>query len=273
MVRVKRVLEHPAGGLLLAAVVSGCAATSPQPSVLRPMASATTHEFFSNGRPVAVVQGHDCAMLLEVEPVSLGAVRYLRVWWLYANEGRDPVLIEPLADVSVVSHALKSGEERRVTPEPSSRILGGLDSEAAAQEISTTMGSLFQSTQASARDSQEAATPSGPDSTRLAAERGGASGDQDESAAARLACDLYGVSVNNGVLKRSTVLPGQGVHGYVYVPWPTTLDRSSLSGLSPRRVPASAGDLEHRVVIHVGAYADSVVFTPVAGECGRLTRP
>ncbi len=267
MVRVKRVLESHAGGLMLAAVVAGCAATSPPPSVLRPMATATTHEFFSNGRPVAVVQGDDCAMLLEVEPVGLGDLRYLRVWWLYANEGREPVLIEPLADVAVVSHGLKSGEERRVSPDPPSRIAGGIDSEAAAQEIATTMGSLFQSTQASTKDSLEVATPSGPDSARLARERGAAFGGQGgESAAARLACDLYGVSVNNGVLRRCTVLPGQGVHGYVYVPWPTTLDKSSLSGISAHRVPAPAGDLEHRVVIHVGAYADSVVFTPVAGE-------
>ncbi len=254
---VGRVLTSSAGSLWLAVLVAGCAATYRPPTVFQPVATATTHEFFSNGVPIAVVQGDSCAMLLAAEPTRIGTLQYLRLWWLYANQGRAPVLVEPLADISVVSRSRTSGEEQRVGVEPPSLILQRIRSEAATREIAAVIGGTLESAAATLDDSREAAVHD----RQRARDR-----TDEELAQARLACALYGESVNNGVLRRNTVLPGQGVHGYVYVPWLTAPDRTSLSQLSQANVPLPSAETEHRVVIRVGAYADSVLFTPGVGE-------
>ncbi|TFG86637.1 MAG: hypothetical protein E4H17_04020 [Gemmatimonadales bacterium] len=211
-------------------------------------------------------------MMLTVEPDVVAGQQYTRVWWLYTNQAQAPVLIEPLVNVSVVSRDRRARKEQRAAPVAPSLILHKIENAKAVASIALAIGGSLKAAAASYDEAVNPPTITGPHGTATIRDPGRARNrtqaiadrTEDAIASTRYAYDLYARSVNSGVLRRNTVLPGDGVNGYVYLP--CLLAGAVEYGHPERALLAHPENTEHLVVIRVGAYSDSVLFTPVAGE-------
>jgi hypothetical protein len=232
--------------LLLVAVMSiaGCATYRP-PLVLHPVEGGEARTFFSNGQPIAVVEMPGTPMLLAASPETVAGHEYLRVWWLCRNDGDSTMLLEPLSSVRVTSRHTMTGDTLSATPEAPSRILHRIRNEEAVRAIAQAIGGAI-----------EAA--SGERSATVRAE--------DAILRTRLASELYAHSVNSGVLRRNTLLPGHGVHGYVYVPFEGYVTQTRGLFDTKVRSPAPIEEFDHVVAVSVGARTTEVRFTMRPGE-------
>jgi hypothetical protein len=256
-------------GIACVALFSGCTPYL-RPVVYAPIESAHARTFFSNGQPIAVIQRRTAGMLFAVQAVDIVGVHYLRVWWLYRNGGAEPVLLEPLEDMWATATLRATGWSQDLQPEVPSRILRRIKNENAMAEIATSIGGALGQSAAAAGAGRSVARAGGDVDATHAPPPAGESGGVGRDAAARIdaqkrAYDLYAGSVNTGVLRKHTVLPGEAVSGFVYLPYRRERQSPGTNADGTMVVTLTyygASDFDHSVIVHIGADADTVAFVP-----------
>ena len=207
-------------GLLLTLLLVGSCATNnvPASTIYLPSQAGRVVPFYVNGVPIGAVASDSTFMMVSLDFVTVGGAGYMRLWLLYENDGRTPLLLEPL---SAVTLAVVSPSDScdGIVPESPTQLAKRISNEKAKSMILQAIGGALE---ALSVQPTKITSPSGEEILRV--------GDTDEKVArvqdrtdARMRntatyYDVFKRSVTTGILRRNTVFPGQSVNGYIYFP-------------------------------------------------------
>ena len=261
-------MTHWLTALLLLLLVFGCASTVPR-TVFRPKETPTVRSFFRNGAAIGAVSGDSVFALTQVEPVLVGSSgrRYIRLWVLFENNSSSPLLIEPLKCTSLQVESTHETAGRGstnpivLTPESPTRILAAISNEQAAAAILGTIGATLEA--AAVQPTQSRSTYKSPTGAPILSSQTtyDDAGEKQRAILNRSSAQIasteswyesYKNSVNSGILRRNTLFPGEGVHGFIYFRAPS----NQPSG--PRR--------RYVVKVSLPAGERAIVFEPIEGE-------
>jgi hypothetical protein len=176
------------GPAILLLFSSACASTVPR--AFQPKDTAGVQSLLRNGDATGAISGDSVFALAQVEPVSIVGYPYARLWLLVRNDSSKPILVEPMecASLHIESNGSKYGHPLDLTPSSPTSILAKITNEEAEYSILGRIGAVL-------------------------------SGDGWH--------ESFKSSVNQGVLRRNTLLPGEGVNGYVYFKVPSAQPQPS----------------------------------------------
>jgi hypothetical protein len=248
----------------------GCASTRP-PLILVPEGSQNRAVYYQRGRPFAAIRRDSATALISCEPTELFGHRYLRVWLLYFNRSTTPILIDPLRQVTLTSTNVKTRASTRSVPDLPHRLL----SEAAnRRQRELIVASIVGGIRALGAQNTEAHTTGTVTSTSGSVTHVSTTtvindaGEKAEAEARRAREEINEAyytlerSLNAGVLRKHTVFPGDGVHGYLYIPLVLQEFRSAFD----LEVNWRLEDVRHVVRVGLPMLADTVTFSPESGD-------
>ena len=216
---------------LLLLFAAGCASTVPL-TVYQPRDTASVQSFFRNGAAIGAIYGDSVFALAQVESVDLVnyGEAYVRLWLLVENHSSMPMLVEPLkcASLNIESTGIaaahrhaSSGNPVTLTPASPTKILAMISNAKATSAILSGIGAALEA--AAAQPTKAVTTHSNnytSETTTLNDKGEKERGILDRRATQRASTsdwyDSFKSSVNQGILRRNTLFPGEGVNGYIY---------------------------------------------------------
>jgi hypothetical protein len=220
------------GATVLLLFAAGCASTVPLP-VFQPKDKAGVQSFFRNGAAIGAIEGDSMFALIQVEPVRVGEYSYARLWLLVQNQSSKPLLVEPMKCASLRIESIVTRERygRTISPKPlnitpssPTSILAKITNDQATSSILSTVGAVLQAAATqptTATTSGRTANGPGYSSTTTINDVGEKRQTIIDRRMAAMAStndwyESFKSSVNQGILRRNTLFPGEGVNGYIY---------------------------------------------------------
>lgn len=258
--------------------VMGCASTIPVTEYC-PEAQQNVFPFFFEGQPIAAIKTESAFMLLALEPTQLGSTIYLRLWVLYQNTSDQPYLLEPLKFADLTTTRISWSKSESSVAESPTKVLKHISDEKAALMIAQAIGGVLQATAVKPTTTTTHGYMSSESGVSLFSGTTVADDQQKkrDAVSAQTAkvitntaiwYDLYLHSVSQGILRRNTVFPGQGVNGYVYFPFPRKVSRHHrlFHGYEDFLQLARSMDYLHVIAITMPTGVMSIKFIPIEGE-------
>lgn len=191
---------------------TGCVSSSLPPSVTparfvyEPVESESVRKYFVNGIPVAAVERPDSLVLMSFDGVRIEEVSYLRMWLVYFNSKKAPVLLDPVNSTKLVT---PFGEVR---PESPSVLVNKME-----QQKLRDLGNDRLMNALNALSTYASAVSRGADPAAAQAAAGNVSQAGNARAMERAAIyDSAKETVSSGLLRKNTVFPSKGVQGFLY---------------------------------------------------------
>lgn len=203
------------------------------PVVFEPNPADGVSGFYTNGNPVAVKLSDSVSFVLSLDLCSIGAREYVRLWALVRNDAVQTFDLKPQQQFSV--KALDEGFEVTciMQPQPSSLLLGRLESEMHWRQAASMLSGVVSSLGVILSPTENTSggfSVSGPQQSSTTGEfhlNDGASRTEArmDRIANRTASDIRALgaiyesaksSVSSGILRRNTLAPGLAANGYVY---------------------------------------------------------
>jgi hypothetical protein len=196
-------------------------------SVFQPTEAGNVHSFFRNGAALAAIHSDSVFTLAEIEPISIGNTPYARLWLLVENRSTKPMLFEPLRCVALRVESTQSPRKgfpaykADLTPTSPTTILAKISD---TQAMSAILGSIGAALEASAQRPTTASTTNSTDFNRTTTtindtelkQRAVLDRRATQAAARDDWYEAFKGSISQGVLRRNTLFPGEGVNGYIY---------------------------------------------------------
>ncbi len=260
---------------LVLCVMVGCTSTMPK-TIYLPKLGPSVFGYFAKGQPIAAVKSDGAFVLTALEPIVIGRT-YMRLWVMYRNDSEVPYLMEPGGFVRMTTTRLADKQSKSCQPTRPSKILAQISDEAAIAMISQTIGGALQaaSVQPTTATTHGSVTSGGQsasfDSTTVVNDQSAKVARVSDQTSASLAAtatwyDAYKRSVDQGVLRRHTIFPGQSVNGYIYFTLPDgILHPNDRSRFDPSVFLASK-EYAQAIEFNLPGGAQTVTFTPIPGE-------
>ena len=196
-----------------------CAPTVPVTKYL-PQQDDNVMPFFTSGQPIASVKKDQAFLLLTVEPVIITRKPFVRLWVLYKNQSETPYLLEPQKFASIAVTSTTNNQTINCEPETPTRILAHVKNEKAMAQILQAIGGTLQAMSVEP-SSAETRFSDGTSATTIFNDRDEKQAiaiDKTKGAMANTEqwYNLYAKSINEGILRRNTIFPGQSINGYIY---------------------------------------------------------
>jgi hypothetical protein len=237
--------------------VVGCASRRP-PIVFAPQPSTQLACFYDRGMPFAMMLEDSAFLTLSLAPDVVAGVEYMRLGIFLRHRGHQPILFDPVGCAWLSMDDGKNSYEG-IRPEPPHEMLANLKDGMVAGAF---LVAVFTGLRAA---SVTPTTVDGPAGQRWVIH------DEDakqqrvyEQGAAQIAAYLaqsaaYSDAVDQGLLRKTTLLPGNAISGYVYFQLPT---RPGLYGL---RDPVNPSGYSFTIGLD-GNLSRAIAFVPEAGQ-------
>ncbi len=246
----------------------GCASTVPEAKYM-PQAGPGISPFFANGQPIACVEDSSMFMLTALEPALIGENAYIRLWLMYQNKSDSPYLLEPLKLATLSTIRVTDGKGQPVAPTSPTTILAKLSNEEAARIIGQVIGGALQAaatepTRVRTTTSSVGGVSSSTSTFNDVAEKQQAIADRTSAnvTATETWYSLYRSSLNEGILRRNTVFPGQSVNGFIFFPLATGV----LGWRENYESFVRSHKYKQTVALHLQSGQKILEFMPIEGE-------
>jgi hypothetical protein len=281
-----RTVARLALGALVAVLTSSAARP---PMILVPESKPGFATYYQQGQAIAAAANESTSVLLAADRCDLFGAPYLRIWLLYFSRMDSPVLLEPISTVAIRAYSA-SGSCYVGQPELPYKLTAQGENAKVRAQIATIFGGALQSIGAAMGAQPQpttirtsGTTITGPHNTHYdVSGQTSTVNDQGEKLAARdeairaqterrmdavtSAHEMFAASLNAGLLRKQTVFPQSGVNGYIYVPFQPYDTIYYPSGRVAKHVQWPRGPVTYKVSFTLPGLADSVTFTPSAGE-------
>lgn len=264
-------------------------AAPPPLVVFEPNPTDGVSSFYTNGNPVAVKLSDSVSFVLALDLCDIGSKQYVRLWALVRNNSEQTFDLKPQQQFSVKALGDDFSITCNMQPQPSSLLLGRLESEMHWSQAAAMLSGVVSTIAANIDPPSNTSggfSVVGPDltqssgkfqindaGTKLEARVGGI--------ATRTAGEVHSLgaiyesartAVSSGILRRNTLAPGLAANGYIYFDFESVappIDAPKQRGWAGQVRVESAMASRQTYVVSIaipGQPPQSVSFWPVEGE-------
>jgi hypothetical protein len=203
----------------ISAMIFSCATTSPTP-IFTPQPQNGVAYFYRDGRPFVATSIDSILVSFVLDySVKLAGREYIRVWLLAQNNSRSDFLLDPWGSFKLIP--LFDGRSiDTLFPISRTQIMSDIDNEQAITQIVQTIGSTLKALSTEPTTLTDSRGNKVQLNDRQEKLEQAARDSRVEMASTATLYAAFKTSVNAGIIRRNTLFPGEGIHGFIYFPKP-----------------------------------------------------
>jgi hypothetical protein len=211
----------------------------PNPTLFLPKESPGTYCIYgaANTLPVGIFFSDSAFYMYSLDTAIIDSEKYVRIWLLYQNLSQTPYDLDPQRYVRLHMKGKKYSYKSLIADQPS-EIHEKVKNEDATKMVSSTIGKELQAGAEKDRMIKGGilkfllgnTAPDRVDPFRTKFEVIRELSKATGKTSGGTLFQIYSLSQNDGVLQRHLVYPNNGVHGYVYFPFPGLNWKATASG-------------------------------------------